>query len=100
MNRPLPEGTRVHHRACEWSYGFTEEMAARRPGWGWGTVVKAYPQRDYTEYEVEMDKPLFEGGQTRTFWPGHLIDSARGPLSVSDHREHGLSDNELRGMMQ
>jgi hypothetical protein len=77
----LPDGTRVHHHACEWSYGFTEADCAERPNWGWGTVLRSVPQHDGAyEYEVEKDAPMFEGYATRSWWARYHIDDWRGPV--------------------
>lgn len=75
---PLPAGARVHHRGCEWSYGFTETQCAAKPHWGWGTVLQCKPQHDGSyEYEIEKDAPLCEGMSTRYWWASYHIDEAR-----------------------
>lgn len=88
MRQPLASGTRVHHRACLWSYGFTETERQARPGWGWATVIdvqrrddgepRQYSDGSY-EYNVRYDEPMFEGTSDESWWASYHIDQAESP---------------------
>lgn len=88
IRHPLPAGTRVHHRACIWNYGFTEEERQARPSWGWATVIdvqrcasgepREYPDGSY-EYNVRYDAPMFTDGNDESWWASYHIDQAEAP---------------------
>lgn len=74
-----PVGTRVHHRGQLWTAGWSEAERQANPQWGWGTVMEAIPQRDKsTEYRVEKDAPLMDGGKAESWWASYHIDETGG----------------------
>lgn len=96
--RPLPSGTRVHHRGCMWSYGFTEAERQARPSWGWGTVLQAVPQRDGTvEYEVQRDAPHApDMPNGPTWWASYHIDDHEPRSSAAEASTTFASDTANR----
>lgn len=75
MKHPLKEGTRVHHRAQEWTRGWDEDMRQAHPQWGWATVIRSIPQPDKTfEYEIRYDAPMFETSPLTGSWASYHID--------------------------
>lgn len=86
MRHPLPVGTRVHHAACVWSYGFTEAERQARPNWGWGIIesIHSGPYSDGSfEYNVRYDAPMFDEGRPVTQWPSYHIDQAEAPSRLA-----------------
>lgn len=85
---PLPAGTRVHHRAYEWSRYFTEAERQANPSSGWATVLGSHgPYPDpwgppSYEYVVRYDAPPYQGGPTESQWAAYHIDHAEDPVSA------------------
>lgn len=92
MSHPLPAGTRVHHRGCQWNRWFDEAERQETPSWGWGTVIDVQRRNDKTpkrysdgsyEYEIAYDAPHMPGSPETGWWASYHIDHHEIPAVAS-----------------
>lgn len=71
----LVVGTRVHHRAYEYSRWLRPDPGTGGPGWATIIEIDPKPYSDGSiEYHVTRDAPVFEGGSIDTWWANYHLD--------------------------
>lgn len=77
----LAHGSRIHHRAYEWS-----RDVHPYDGRGWGTVIGSFPKADgHVEYLVTPDADLRPTPHDTVpcYWPSYYVDAMAPPQGMA-----------------